>query len=100
MFGRRLLEGMLGTVASDGLPYILHPRAVLDCSHYFLNKAVSGKGDFAKGIHKPGDATSHEDTETNEELTARMFPVMFVSGERGGGGCIWGSPQARQFYIP
>ena len=60
--GRHVEDGSL-----NGTPYILHPEAVLDCSHYFLNRIASGKGDFAKGVYKPGDAASQEETEMDKE---------------------------------
>ena len=42
-------------------------EVVLDCSHYFLRWARTRKGYLAKGVHEPGNAASHEDTETDEE---------------------------------
>ena len=54
---------MLGMVAS---PYILH-LVVLDCSCYFLNWTDTWKGDFAKSVCEPGDATNKDNVETYEE---------------------------------
>ena len=51
----------------DGTPYISYPRAVWDCSCYFLSWVPSRNGDPSKSVHKPENAECHEETETNEE---------------------------------
>ena len=46
MFRRQFSRGMLVEDNSlEGTPYILHPRVVLECSHYFLDWTSFQEGD-------------------------------------------------------
>ena len=67
----------LRTVASAGCLIFFTQEAVLDCSCSFLSWTRTRKGNSAKDICKPGDATSHKNTETDEEGKDTFAHVCF-----------------------
>ena len=58
IFGRQLLGGMLRIVAPCDALYP-SPKGSVGLLLYFLNWAVSRKGNLAKDVHKPGDAAGY-----------------------------------------
>ena len=68
MLEGRFSEGIfLADSNLDGIPYISYPRAVQECSYYFLNQVPSRNGDPVKGISEPSYAEGHEEAEGDEK---------------------------------
>ena len=51
----------------SGMPYILHPRVMSECSHYFLDWVSPRKGDPFQNVCIPDNAGCHDNVRADDK---------------------------------